>query len=674
MQVQDFEQRFVVVTNASAEIQKLINTINSLSNPSATDLEKNKILSYLKVELGLDVSWNAINASDFKALPMCGETEITEITSTNQVPSYNITVVRMLARIDVRLAETRVGTDGSTMDISAITTGKLKLKSVRLYNYNDRGNIASPNLVNNVATATSIPADAQKDSSKPLLYTDFGNPGKTDVAMVGTIYTFEAINYDKVNNVNMNPLDATCLVIGGYFEGDTNETYYRIDFTKSDNATYIDILRNYVYSFNIVGVSGRGEETPELAFKSKSANIKVEVVEWNTPNMNDVVFDGQNLLSVSKNNFTFSSDAITIPDKENSVTIFTDYISFDGTYNNGWEVLKIENVDPTTNEVTDITEDENKWINLSEFSGPANQSKVIYFTTTENKTGKSRKAIIWLSAGNLRYAINVTQTIYPELLLLVTDAGGEIIEELEFDGENPKEQVLNVNWTPKTSALNVISNSVTAIGFPSNAGAPVTGEITGANGTKTYTILPTKITDQEVALNPFIEKTLLVNFVVGNGVASQSKTVFIRQKKYDIVAYKSEEYPIDGGVLNNGTANQKLYGNLSEITSNDNSGKLKLDAGYLLGPDAQNFPTTVDPNKPPRGYILFPASGEATGGEVKSVGSSGYLWTATSRNSTLSGDNNQPRPCVILFNENKVNQGTYKHETSGCSVRCVRAE
>lgn len=89
------------------------------------------------------------------------------------------------------------------------------------------------------------------------------------------------------------------------------ETFFRIDYLKRTGAEadatyeYLPLLRNYRYLVNIKAVGGPGFDTEEDARKGPAANIMYNVVVWNESTMSDVLYDGQYMLGVSADHFTF---------------------------------------------------------------------------------------------------------------------------------------------------------------------------------------------------------------------------------------------------------------------------------------------------------------------------------------------------------------------------------
>ncbi|MDR0412205.1 MAG: FimB/Mfa2 family fimbrial subunit, partial [Dysgonamonadaceae bacterium] len=240
-----YPQRLVLITNARAQIEQLL---RPESLPSGwRGVEQEAMLAGLEFSLTEGAKWQAINAANYTAFPMWGESEAVTITKRTPQGAYSIRLIRMVAKINVQLDKSVSG-----------LTGKFKIKNVRLYNTYTKGRIAPGEVENGKVTQATVPDGAERYLG-PLEYDDFSVPGEPDVAVRGSIYTFETPAAVRAS-------EATCLVIGGIYMNDTKETYYRIDFLDEDGE-YASILRNHQYTVNINNVTGSGYDTPEEAFE-----------------------------------------------------------------------------------------------------------------------------------------------------------------------------------------------------------------------------------------------------------------------------------------------------------------------------------------------------------------------------------------------------------------------
>ena len=122
---------------------------------------------------------------------------------------------------------------------------------------------------------------------------------------------------DRVSN-------ATCVVVGGYYNGSDKMSYYRMDFDPDNKEnSFGQILRNHKYIFNVKKVSAPGWDNPDDAANNRSAHIMVEVQQWDD-NTIDMSFDGEH-------HFGVSSREIVLNNKAGSnavIDVFTDLTDY----------------------------------------------------------------------------------------------------------------------------------------------------------------------------------------------------------------------------------------------------------------------------------------------------------------------------------------------------------
>jgi hypothetical protein len=416
-----YQQRLVIITNARDKVEQLSQSADPIGWRGT---EKNAMLEGLEFSLTEGVTWKAIDASNYTAFPMWGESGA--VTITKQPGQFqlqgSISLLRMVAKIDVQLDETVPG-----------LTDKFKMKSVRLYNTHTKGSIVPKETRNGIVTKATVPAGAEKQLG-PLVYKDF--TASEEAAFCGSIYTFETAAAAAGETSK-----ATCLVVGGHYNNENKETYYRIDFLD-DEKEFIDILRNHHYTVNITNVTGSGYGTWEEAFEAKSVNMSVNILVWDEGGMYDVVFDGQFFLSVSKDEFNFSRSSYTGRKTNNVLTILTNYKTSSGI--SGWHA-----------------EVNAEWLRLVDNEGEPDVKKEIIMEMDANDTGSDRTAIITFAAGRLRYPVTVTQTTreLPSINFFEKNPGdnGAPIDTLKFYHKETtgtaESKKFTVRWTPANSDL-----------------------------------------------------------------------------------------------------------------------------------------------------------------------------------------------------------------------------
>ncbi len=521
LRAQTYQQRFVVITNAHDQV-------NTTMSKNWRGASKATVLADLKYNLAAGQDrWNAASTSDYTRMPMWGESAPETVTATTTNLASTINLIRMVARIDVKLDTSVAG-----------LTDQFKMKSVALYNTNTGGQIVpdAPKVVTEQrngetylrVNATTVPTELQPYSARrrgPINYTDFTAPGVTDVSMIGAIYTFEVAN-------STDPQQATAIVVGGLYGTDTSPSYYRVElWQQGSTTTRLDLLRNHQYVINITAVRGRGHTTAEEAFTSQAVNMTANILAWYDQPMDNVVFDSQYRLATDKDNVFLSRDAYTtaLATGENTVMVTTDVPA-------GWTVNQLSNADGTGSP---------SWIRLSPTSGPANQNTQMVINADANTTGANRTAIATLAAGRLRLPVTIIQTTDPALLLRINNSAGQEIQELLFTspgGVAPPTQSFTVNWQPITDGVAVTATPIGLYEFPNPGGNPAVQD--GApynnmpwperNGTRTFTVSPPAIATNDLTNDPFYERSTRFNMSVKNNYQTLTRSITLRQFQYNL--------------------------------------------------------------------------------------------------------------------------------------------
>ncbi|MDO4334930.1 MAG: hypothetical protein Q4C37_03760 [Bacteroidales bacterium] len=106
---------------------------------------------------------------------------------------------------------------------------------------------------------------------------------------------------------DVNHAQRPALVVGGYYNGGSEMSYYRIDICNAD-GNLIDILRNHQYTITIKSVLGPGEPTPDEAYDNNNIKIVAEITDWCLVE-NDVMYQGSDWVSVSRRNINLTGSA-----------------------------------------------------------------------------------------------------------------------------------------------------------------------------------------------------------------------------------------------------------------------------------------------------------------------------------------------------------------------------
>ncbi|MDR1415453.1 MAG: hypothetical protein LBI96_06555 [Odoribacteraceae bacterium] len=451
--------------------------------------------------------WTAdgATAGQFTPLPMWAETGITRVDDNLASAGISgVSLTRALAKFDVQLT-TDQARDAFT------------LEKIYLYNRASRGRII-PAKERWYATPPKPSIPENNDPSNPLVIREpllYNVPTSQATAFTRAIYTFET-----AAPAAEATLDATCIVVGGAYNG-SETSYYRLDI-KDAQGNFRDILRNHAYGFNITKVSGKGYPTPEQAFRSAPVNIQAEVVEWNEGNIPNVIFDGQNILGVSKPTFEFYRDAQEENEEINRLVVFTDYQTSEPA-ESGWKITPITYTGASTD-----------WLTLSRASGTAHVETTLYLYLLKNETGAPRVATFQITAGRLKYQVKVEQSERPAILISISDEDNNPVEQMTFTAftaEKPAPRSFTVRWKPKEDPLTVLVTNI-GDGMTTGKGQPTAGQLT-ADGSKTFTVAPDAVTPSASA--PFVERTTLYTFSLNTGGQKIVKNIILQQINHAVV-------------------------------------------------------------------------------------------------------------------------------------------
>lgn len=167
--------------------------------------------------------------------------------------------------------------------------------------------------------------------------------------------------------------------------------YYKVLFRDKD-GNRMDVLRNHCYTITIKDVTGPGFNTWQEAVESHT--YVQAVVEWNDAPQN-VVFDGQYFLEVSHTELNLFAEAGNV-----TMTFKTDFPGGEGIVNfpSGVDWYWVEWpswITAYTQAYTQVSDTYEK------------QVKLVW---SNIGTGAPRSAAIRVTAGNMNYVINITQS------------------------------------------------------------------------------------------------------------------------------------------------------------------------------------------------------------------------------------------------------------------------
>ncbi|MBF0647876.1 DUF4906 domain-containing protein [Dysgonomonas sp. GY75] len=594
-------QTLVVLANCRTEVETLLGSIS-------TGTPKASVISSLLLSQP-----TFFDASVMTGIPMWGEITNQAVTSGYSPGPLNVTLTRMLARINITNAET-----------------DFNLQEAYLYNPRQKGSVIPDNWTGTDVTTVTTVTGAQMAQG-----TKFGPFTTTTEQITDKIYTFEA---DNITQAGVSLLDATCLVVGGLYNGSVTKSYYRIDLKDYASGVFYDVKRNYSYNVTINDIDTEGPDNPDDAYKGK-AIIKATVTAWNDRNAD--VTGGQNHLRVSAGIFDFTSLANTA-----TLSVYTDYPG-------GWTVDKI---------VDGAGADASSWLSTDVRSGATNATTSVSVSVADYN-GAARKGFIHIIAGNLTYKVTVNQDAYQAKWAgsnIYWDGTSLTFDDVSTSGPSPHETYQGVYF--KWGSLWGISpqgnwsDNSTVVYVPDGNG--YTSDIASSWSSVPYWVRGGLISDPD---EHYITDVVHTAANIANGYG-------------DICKYLTE---LNGGTLHGRrwrlpTANDFKPGDssLNSISPSDNTeyvwSSWSSSASGAMSPDGIDLIPNGVRKSLALGQPWFPASGYryATNGSIGYYGDAGDYWTSSAGFTNTSG-------ALFRVRENFININIDLNPDFGLSVRCV---
>ncbi|MDR1882576.1 MAG: BACON domain-containing protein, partial [Prevotella sp.] len=246
-------------------------------------------------------------------------------------------------------------------------------------------------------TAVSIPGPVTSGTSSPgvngeILYSLDADDGfSNSLSCTNVIYMAEQYAEPAVNGGG--PANRPYLVIGGKYNGSPDVTYYRLDFVTGTypSQTFLPVLRNHRYRFDITEVKGPGYDTPQEAFDAVPFNMTVSLSAMNESLVTSYVYNGQYALGTSHDSYN--------PDnRQHTDTLYlsTTYGSYSATASSNGDWLRFGSVPGSGNASIPVTT-------------VSNTPVMLIFNVTENDTGLQRDGTITITSGLLKKEITVIQ-------------------------------------------------------------------------------------------------------------------------------------------------------------------------------------------------------------------------------------------------------------------------
>lgn len=307
-------------------------------------------------------------------IPMYGDVVLKESDIQPGKKIEGINLVRMLARIDVKVSP----------DIYNFTLDKVYLCNRYTQGYvspqwDSQGNVIDGKVTKpNWSPYFSFVDDQAMPNS--ILENDLNIQYTADPdnnSCTSQIYTFEA----KGKAYDSESIAATSLVVRGYLESDPGiPYYYRIDFTDA-TGKFMPILRNNQYNVEITGVNGIGYTNLKEALEAYTvvSNLHTRTIVWDNEMLSNINYNGQYMLGVQHEEMTFNSKGDT---QENFIA--TDY---------GYGITVVEKPD---------------WITINNFTDGQTEA-FLEIEVEANPDFVVREGDINLQAGRVTHSIRVRQ-------------------------------------------------------------------------------------------------------------------------------------------------------------------------------------------------------------------------------------------------------------------------
>lgn len=540
-----------------------------------TETEKARVVSGTKADILKSFAYSVDQNTNFSSvgIPMFGEiTQVEVKTDVQPVPTLNKTVhlLRAVARVDVGLKMSAVGTSGKDSDFDETASGlistiveptnksskkvKWTLLETKFYNAATQGLVAPSEGKYTVsgdkpkATAPSLPATPGKqtltyavngDLLKRNIYVpEVDNPDPTvtqngnetdptkDTYYLNRPYLILKLQYDEVDDSNN--------VKAGGAKG---TTYFRVDFLKREGEeatakyTYLPLLRNYRYKVDIKNIGGLGFDSEDEAKKGPAANIMYNVVVWDESTLSNVVYDGQYMLGVQNDKLLFHKNGGTFSTKVQ--TSWPGGFKVEGLPD--W--VKVKSIEPSDPSATGDTDE-----------------KIVTFEVTKSTTEQRDFSGAYIQAGRMQWKLDITQLNTLDLRIEIF-SDRECTQELQYIelDERGKETPDNDYTVGKMKFYVRVTPAARISAVNDETRAPFT--FTGADATspsrppiETAKEVSTGVYEFEVTAdrlsnpkNPFETRQNKYHFITEQSGEKAEATLAISQTEYNIVFYEDEE-------------------------------------------------------------------------------------------------------------------------------------
>jgi hypothetical protein len=295
-----------------------------VTNISLTQVQMTSYKGYSYTELSSVLMLDEYQKTSInQGITMWGMTPEKEAFTKDKFPqTLGIKLLRSLARVDVGLGKFTAGTWDGKIGDSFIP---FRIKSVHILRAN-QGYLFMPK--ESERNAINIGLNANAETYEPevatpsnigenIVVNDFRhlyeNANKHDTELTKSVKNIMKIYIPESDVIlggtsfDTNHVNRCAIIVGGFYKGGTQMSYYRIDFNNDNSGELMNILRNNQYILSITSVLGDGYPTPEEAYINQSMHMQVKILDWKSNNSN-IVFDGTNWFSIEKMQLRIGGD------------------------------------------------------------------------------------------------------------------------------------------------------------------------------------------------------------------------------------------------------------------------------------------------------------------------------------------------------------------------------
>ena len=650
------------IANASQVVSRALRTLEDASGNGGSYIGARKTEFLKELYLTNEVKWDTSDNGYWK-IPMYGEVSVANNRDIYDNLSSNVSLTRMLAKVDVMNSKNPSNNNPAA--------GDFRLIAVHVVNYKTCGMVAPTwhPTTGEIQPGSSVPVPNMPVDPCKVVWTTDGDElsyylAKDQDQLMNEIYLFESEAQSKMLPGASNPENETRLVFeGDYYTSATEygHYYYPVDFNEEDGKTYIPLLRNNCYHLTIKEVSGRGYDnlSEAVAAMGVMSNLKTSLLVVDESGIRNIVWNGEYFLGIEKEEVTLDAAVNSTA----SINCLTNYAA-------GWLVDRIEWGSTGSN-----------WLSAVPASVGNPNSDLVLKANTANSGTSDRVATVYLKAGRLIHKITVTQQQIPPIAPrfarsnVVWDAANNKLTFATTEAANGAIPANVQGVFFKWGSLVAISPTGTSILYNANQ------ILFSANGTTNYTW----------ANIPYINETTGKfgthgtdedDFDGYNGGTNMGGPGYnALTNTGDICRYITDQGWVPSGERWRLPKQSELAALMAETTSVSNNGGFGLvgfspntpsnvngfwevPSGRWLGKGAADAASRGTEQVPGGSSVYFPVGGyrSYSSGYTNNAGYNSYSWSGSS-NTTTAYD--------LYVYSGSANRDSSNHEY-GFTVRCIR--